>query len=317
MGSIEDRLGKLGEAGFQFVLLSGTVIISDSHARTIYIYVIYAKTCGIKTSLPDAALCSKSFAEECCSAQRTAFLLPAIGAGAYDMETAIHHGSAQESIILCFFEVFLQQRLAVTGNLKVIKICFLRSITVVIILTEAEIAIGKFACAGIHLLTVHKSCGGSSIPDLNTESVYLTILDINSQGVLRHTGCSTVLPAMRTKTWRTGQGVNLPHIVIVVILGRKDKAGSQLSDLEFHLNLVVLDNSNRSTALRRTGTFYPFGTIPCRSVFQTNLEISPLCAGGCISLVVGNRNLPIISGAGLGRETRCLHIRRLVALYRS
>ncbi len=244
MGSIEDRLGKLGEARLQFVLLCGAVIISDSHARSIYIYVINAKTCGIKTSLPDAALCCKSFAEECCAAQRTAFLLPAIGAGALDIEAPVLYRSAQEGIILCLLEVFLQQRLAITGNLEIVKICFLGCITVVIVLTEAEIAIGKFARAGIHLLTVHKSCGGSSIPDLNAKGVYLTIPDIDSQGILRHTGRITVLPAMRTETWRTGQGVNLPHIVIVVIPGGKDKAGSQLSDLELHLYLVVLDNSN-------------------------------------------------------------------------
>ena len=91
---IEYSLGELCEARLQFVLLCGAVIVSDSYARTVYIYVIYAQTCGIKAGLPDASLSSKSLAEEHCTTQGTTLLLPTIGAWALDVEASILHRSA-------------------------------------------------------------------------------------------------------------------------------------------------------------------------------------------------------------------------------
>ena len=304
----------------QLVLLRSTVIMRDANARTVYIYIVHTKACGIEAGLLDGSLGSKSLAEQVGASYGATLFMPAVTACTPDVEASILDRSTMEDVIRGLLEVFLQKSITTAGNTEIIEVSLLGLIAVrtrIVVLAEAEISVSEIARSGIHLRTINVGCGCLGILDLDAQGVYLAVLDIHTQRILRQDSCTPVFPPVWAETRRSRKGVYLPHIIVVMVFGSEDKACSQALNLELYLQLVVLDNSNRGAALRRTRTFYPFGLVPGRCGFKSDLEVSPFCAGRRISLVIGNRYLPVVTGSGLGRKACGLNICRLAALHNS
>ena len=99
---------------------------------------------------------------------------------------------------------------------------------------------------------------------------------------------------MRTEAWIVALGVELPHVVVVLVGHAETQSGSHLGNLELAAygivgNLVLVYVSERIV-----GVFYPFRSVPS-CAHESGFEVSLLCRGGFVAFVVGHCHLPIVA----------------------